>query len=114
MLSHFPLLVRTEMQVTLRFPSADQRESCFFVFRKIGIRTGLIDHSAQDSAGACQAPALVANCRQHNSVPCGRIPDEFISVADERALAFRRLQHNQMSFSSVHAAAWLCSIVYGL
>ena len=49
----------------------------------------------------------MANRRKHNPVARGRIPDEFILVADERPLAFRGLEYNQMSFSSVHAAAWL-------
>jgi hypothetical protein len=50
----------------------------------------------------------VANGRKHNAVVCGCIPDEFILVADETPLAFRRFEHDEMIFSAVHSAAWLC------
>jgi hypothetical protein len=47
----------------------------------------------------------VANRGKHNTVACGRIPDEFIGLAHEGALAFGRLKYNQMNFNCVHAAA---------
>jgi hypothetical protein len=49
----------------------------------------------------------MANRGKHDPVACGRIPDEFIRFASERALAVGRFKYNQMTFNFVHAAAWL-------
>jgi len=99
------LLVGTQTQIAARLGGAEEDVAFHFVLGKIGIGAALIKRPAQHAPGAGETAALVANCREGDSVVRGRIPDELVSMAGKASFALRRLQHNQKRVTTLHVAA---------
>ncbi|MEA2543722.1 MAG: hypothetical protein QOH35_5088 [Acidobacteriaceae bacterium] len=93
MLSHLPLLVGENALITSRHSAAQQNIAFRLVFGEICIWVVVFDASFEQPSSAGEAAALVADCRQNNSVGRSGIPDVLIFAAINRAGAFRSFQH---------------------
>jgi hypothetical protein len=104
-LSHHPLLVRHNAKLAPRLRRAQEHESSGFIFREKRVCPRLVHPAANQPPRASQTSALMADRRQTNAVPRGRIPDEFVALAPDAVFALRRLEHNQVTLALIHAAA---------
>jgi hypothetical protein len=93
MLSHLPLLVGENAQVTSRHGAAQQNIAFHLVFGEVCIWVVVFNASFEQPSSTGQAAALVADCRQNNSLGRSGIPDVLILAAINRAEAFRSFQH---------------------
>src|ERR1700682_3553338 len=67
LLSHLPLLVGENAQITSRHSAAQQNIASRFVFGEVCIWVVVFDASFEQQSSASEAAALVADCRQNNS-----------------------------------------------
>ena len=98
LLSHLPLLVGENAQITSRHSAAQQNIASRFVFGEVCIRVVVFDASFEQQSSASEAAALEADCRQNNSVGRSGIPDVLIFAAIKfaaikRAETFWSFQH---------------------
>jgi hypothetical protein len=93
MLSHLPLLVCENAQITSRHGAAQQNITFPLVFGEICVWVVVFDASFEQLSSTGEAAALVADCRQSNSVGRSGIPDVLIFAAVNRAESFWSLQH---------------------
>jgi hypothetical protein len=93
LLSHLRLLVGENAQITSRHSAAQKNIASRFVFGEVCIWVVVFDASFEQQSSASEAAALVANCRQNNSVGRSGVPDVLIFAAIKRAETFWSFQH---------------------
>lgn len=105
MLPHIKLLMCPDADIAAWLPGAKQNEAGLLVLREVGICAALVNATSQQTTGACQTPALMANSRQGDSLTGGRIPDKFVAMARNALCALGHLERNEKTIAILHAAA---------
>jgi hypothetical protein len=93
MLSHPPLLVCENAQITSRHGAAQQNITFRLVFDEICVWVVVFHTSFKQPSSTGEATALVADCRQNDSVSRSGIPDVLFFATVNRAESFWSFQH---------------------
>ncbi len=89
--SHLPLLAGQDAQVAERLSPAKKDKTRGLVLREIGSGIVLIDTSAEQSSGAGEASALMADGGKRDPVARRRVPNILVRAAQKRARSLRGL-----------------------
>ena len=85
MLSHFPLLMRSNVHTASRHGATNQDESCGTILREVGVWTVVIHDAFKQGSSTRQASPLMTDGREINFVRRGGIPNQLILLTIEPA-----------------------------
>ncbi len=92
---HLIFHVRSNAEIRAWSRRAQQDETCFLVLRVIAHRIARVEFAVSAQfGGACQAAALVADCRKRDSGPLGCVPNVFAISDGDFARLLRQLERH--------------------